>query len=335
MVAALLGFGLLILVVWPIQVPYFAMSPGPVEEVADLITIDDAERFDTTGELFLLTVGLREVNLFEYVEAQLDGKIDLIERDVIRPPGVTQEQVTRTNLQAMDESIDTAVFVALSRLGYDVSFGGDGVEVLEIVEASPADGALVVGDVIKRIDGEIISTAEQASDVIRSFGVGDTIELTGDRSGEQFATSITLVEHTELPDTAMVGVLFDTVGLRIVTPVSVRVDSRNIGGPSAGMMYTLTVLDLLTVEDLTKGHRIAGTGTIRFDETIGPIGGVRQKVFAARNIGAEYMLVPEANLADALTAAGEDIEVVPILVLQDAIDFFDRLEPAPTLVAAG
>jgi PDZ domain-containing protein len=100
-------------------------------------------------------------------------------------------------------------------------------------------------------------------------------------------------------------------------------------------MYTLAIMDLLTEEDLTKGHRIAGTGTIRFDETIGAIGGVRQKVFAARSIGAEYVLVPQDNYPDALTAAGDEVEIIPVVTLQDALDFLDSLEPVPALLASG
>jgi PDZ domain-containing protein len=132
----------------------------------------------------------------------------------------------------------------------------------------------------------------------------------------------------------MIGVVFDTINLEMDLPIDVDVDSRNIGGPSAGMMYTIALLDLLTEEDLTGGHRIAGTGTIRFDETVGAIGGVRQKVFAARAIGAEIVFVPADNLDVALTAADGDIVVVPIATLQEALDYLRALAPIPELVAS-
>jgi PDZ domain-containing protein len=275
------------------------------------------------------------VNVFEYVEAQFDDRVDLIDRDVIRPPGKTQEEITRTNLQAMDNSIDSAVFVALSRLGYDVGFTGDGVEVLQTVEGSPADGVLQEGDRFTVVAGEDVFTSDQAAAVIRSYEIGDTITLEGTRNDEPLEVQITLGPHPDLEGQPMVGVLFDTVNLEMVMPIDVRVDSRNIGGPSAGMMYALTLMDLLTSEDLIKGHRIAGTGTIRLDETVGAIGGVRQKVFGARSVGAEYILVPEANYDDALTAADDQIEVVAVSTLQDALDFLDDLELNPEVVAAG
>ena len=110
------------------------MSPGPVEEVSGLVSIADEPTYGSDGDLYLLTVGLREVNVFEWVEAHFDSEIDLIESERIRPSGTTPEQVTRRNLESMNESIDTAIFVALARLGYEVGFSGEGAEVLQVVE---------------------------------------------------------------------------------------------------------------------------------------------------------------------------------------------------------
>jgi len=326
--------GILVLALWPVKVPYYAMSPGPVEEVADLITIDEVGTFEPTGELYLLTVGLREINAFEWLEAQFDDKIDLIEREAIRPRGTTQEEVTRRNLQSMDASIETAVVVALTRSGYEVGFSGD-LGVTDLSPGSPAETALVIGDIVESVQGTPVDSPAEAAEIIRSYDVGDTIELAGTRDGEPFSVSITLVPHTDLEDTPMVGVVFQFINVEFELPIDVDVDSRNIGGPSAGMMYALAIIDLLSEDDLTRGHRIAGTGAINVDETVDPIGGVRQKVFAARAIGAEYVLVPEANYPDALTAAGDEIEVVPVATLQDALDFLDSLEPAATAAAAG
>jgi Lon-like protease len=335
LVAVSLALGLFVALLWPVKVPYFAMSPGPVEQVTDLITIGDTDTYPIDGATYLLTVGLKEVNPFEWIEARFfDDRIDLVDRDVIRPPGVTREEHTRTNLQAMSESIDIAVYVALVRLGYDVGFTGDGVEVFRIVEGSPAEGVLEVGDRITEIGGVAVETEEDAGAHIRTFGVGDTVRLVGSRGEEPLAVEVTLVPHTQIEGAAMVGVVLTTVGLEMVLPFEVKVDSRNIGGPSAGMMYALTILDLLTEDDLVKGHRVAGTGTIRFDESIGPVGGVRQKVFAARALGVEIVFVPEANHDAALSAAGDGIVIVPVATLQDALDYLDALEPAPPRVAA-
>jgi PDZ domain-containing protein len=346
--ASFLVVGLVVLLLWPVKVPYYAMSPGPVESVADLVTVTDAPVYESEGDFYLLTVGLREVNAFEWVEAQFDDTVDLIAREVIRPDGVSQEQVTRSNLESMNESIDTAVFVALGRLGYDVGFLGEGVEVIQLVEGAPAEKVMELGDRFTVVAGQQITTSDEAASIIRSFDIGDTITLEGTRinrgteaSGdsatlrEPITVEVTLVPHPDIEGAPMVGVVFDTVNLGLDLPVDVDVDSRNIGGPSAGMTYALTVMDLLTPDDLTKGHVIAGTGTIRFDETVGAIGGIRQKIFAARAIGAEIVFVPTANYEGALTAGSDDIEIVPVDTLQDALDYLESLQPAGLIAAAG
>jgi len=335
LVATFLAIGLVVMLLWPVKVPYVALSPGPVERVPDLITVDGAETYPPTGDLYLLTVGLRDVNVFEYIEAQFDEEVDLVDRERVRPRGVSQEEQKRTNLEAMDGSIEAAMFVALSRLGYDVGFEGDGVVVLDIVEGSPSDGVLEEGDIVSEVEGTPVEITDEAAAIIRSFEIGDTITLSIVRDDRPMDVEITLAPHPDLEGEPMVGVLLDTINLTLSVPIEVEVDSRNIGGPSAGMMYAVSLMDLLTPEDLTKGHRIAGTGTISFDETVGAIGGVRQKVYAARAVGAEIVFVPESNYEDALTAAGDDILIVPVTTLQDVLDFLEALQPVPEVVAAG
>ena len=205
----------------------------------------------------------------------------------------------------------------------------------------------MMGDRFTVVAGEEIETSDQAARIIRSYAIGDSITLEGSRlddlttfGSEDAARSpveveITLGAHPDLEGAPMVGVVFDTVGLEIDLPLDVGVDSGSIGGPSAGLAFTLTLIDLLSPEDLTRGHVIAGTGTIRFDESVGAIGGVRQKIFAARAIGAEVVLVPTANYEAALTAVGDGIEIVPVDTLQDALDFLATLQPISSLAAAG
>ena len=336
LVAAFLAVGLLVLVAWPVKLPYYAMSPGPVEQVANLVTINDVPRYESEGVFYLLTVSLRgEVNPFEWFEARfVDDQIDLVPSEVVRPAGTTEEQVTRSNQEAMNDSIHSAIYVALQRLGYEVKFAGDGVRILEVVADSPADGALQVEDVITRVEGTTVHTVDEASARIREFAPGDTITLEGSRGEESFTTDVTLIEHPDIAGAPMVGVVLDTLNLALDLPIDVRVDPGNIGGPSAGLGFTLTLLDLLTPGDMTKGHIIAGTGTIRFDETVGAIGGVRQKVYGARSIAAEVIFVPRDNYADAITASDDAIVVVPVDTLQDALDYLESLEPAPAIVAA-
>jgi len=107
--------------------------------------------------------------------------------------------------------------------------------------------------------------------------------------------------------------------------VDIEIDSQNIGGPSAGLMFTLEIINQITEDDLTRGQAIAGTGTIARDGTVGPIGGVKQKVFGAIDAGADYVLIPSANFSDAVEAAGDDIQVVEVATIEDALAFFETL----------
>jgi PDZ domain-containing protein len=305
-----------------------------VEEVSDLITIEDVEVYETNGGFYLLTIGLREVNVFEFVEAQFDSTVDLYPREDLRPPGVSEEEVSQQNIAAMDESIDTALYVALERLGYDVGFVVEGAIVTGVVEASPADGLLEAGDVVLEVEGVAVADGEAFFDAVQEYSTGDTITLAGTRGGEPLSVEITLGAHPELEGSPFVGVAYESNVIALDLPVDITIEAGGIGGPSAGMMYTLTLMDLLTEEDLLKGHLIAGTGVICFDESVVPIGGVRQKVYGARSVGAEYVLVPQANYEDAISAAGDEIEVVPVDKLQDALDFLDSLEPVSANVAS-
>jgi PDZ domain-containing protein len=127
------------------------------------------------------------------------------------------------------------------------------------------------------------------------------------------------------PERGMVGIMLEDAPVEVLFPVDVEIDSQNIGGPSAGMMFTLEIIDALTDEDLTHGRRIAGTGTINEDGEVGPIGGMKQKTFGAIDAGADYLLVPAANYEEAADAAGDDIVVVRIETIEDALTFLESL----------
>ena len=190
------------------------------------------------------------------------------------------------------------------------------------------------GDVILEVNGLEVADGDAFVYEVQEYGTGETITLAGTRAGEPLSVEVTLGIHPELEDAPWIGVAFESNLVGLAIPIDVVIEAGGIGGPSAGMMYALAVIDLLTEEDLLKGHRIAGTGVIRFDSSVGAIGGVRQKVYGARSVGAEYILVPEENYEDALAAADGDIVVEKVATLQDALDFLDSLEPVAANVAS-
>ncbi len=338
--AVMLVLGIALALAWPINIPYYALSPGPVNDVSDFVKVEQPLD-DATGDLFFLTVSLKEVNVLEWVAAKFDSRIDLAPRENIRPAGVSQDQLRRENLDLMERSKQNAIFVALTRLGYEVTYKGSGAKVNAVIEGSAADGNLEPGDVIVAVDGEPVEFSTEAVDLIGGHRPGDRIELTIQRPvGEDGTDTETIVVPIVLgpfraveddgsvtvdENRAMVGVTLADAHVDVVFPMDVEIDSRNIGGPSAGMMFTLEIMDELTPTDLTRGHRVAGTGTIDPDGVVGAIGGVRQKVYGAIDAGAEYVLVPTDNYDDAVTAAGDDIEVVAVGTIDDALAFFDTL----------
>lgn len=336
----MLFFGAVLFAAWPINVPYFALSPGPVNDVGDFVEVEDRDGEDT-GELFFLTVSLKEVNAIEAFFGWLDSEVDLTRRENIRPIGVSQEELRRQNLAEMELSKQTAIVIALGQLGFDVTLKGNGALVTSVVEGAAADGVLQADDVVVGVNEGVIEFSDDAVRLIGALKPGDTVRLDIRRPTDESATEfedlsveITLGVFIGVDDSGnevvdedrgMVGVLLSNFNVETVLPVHVEIDSQNIGGPSAGLMFTLEIVNQLTDEDMTRGHVIAGTGTIARDGSVGPIGGVRQKVFGAIDAGAEFVLVPAGNFADALDAAGDDVQVVSIAVIEDALEFFESI----------
>ncbi len=324
----------------PISMPYYAMSPGPVSDVSDYIEVDDPS--DTTeGELFFLTVSLQEVNVIEWVAAKLDSRVDLAPRENIRPAGVSQEQLREQNLALMRRSQEDAKFVALEYLGYEVTYIGSGALINSTIEGSAAEGTLEPGDIIKAVDGEEVEFYNDAVAMIGGRAPGEELVLTIERATEESVDTVEIPlvlgpyrfvdadgNVLDDPDRGMAGVMLSDADVEVIFPIDVEIDSQNIGGPSAGMMFTLEIINALTDEDITHGNRIAGTGTISRDGVVGAIGGIKQKTFGAIDAGAQYILVPANNYEDAVEAAGDDIEVVRVETIQDALTFLASLAAA-------
>jgi len=318
-----------------VAVPYYALSPGTVNEVDQHLTIPDNAVVGEDGELMFLTVFVEEVSALEYVGAWFDGDVSLRPLEELRPPGETDEQRVERGRAQINQSSQTASVVALTHLGYDVTFTGQGALLVGLVPDSPAAAAgLEVGEVIIAVNGTPVQLADDLVSVLSGLAPGDAVALTVEATtpeglaGATREVQLTLAEHPEVTDRGFIGVAPDTLNFGVDLPFPVEFDTSGIGGPSAGMMFALGVIDQLTESDLTRGHRIAGTGTLSPDGDVGPIGGVRQKVFAARNADAEIVLVPAENYDDAIAAAGDDIEVVAVDTIDDALAFLEGLPAA-------
>ena len=331
--AVFMVIGIAIAIAWPIKVPYYTLSPGPVYDTSDFIHVVGPDEV-IDGEMFFLTVSLREANMFEYLAAQVNPKVDVAPRQNIRPTGVSPTDLRRENLARMNQSKTDAQFVALTKLGYEPTYIGTGALVIETVPDSAADGVLLTDDVIIGIDGHEIAFRSDVIDDLADKEIGDRVILEIERviegSGdvELVEVEIVLGVHVDDPSRPMVGVLLDNNPPIIEFPVEVEMDSQNIGGPSAGMMFTLEIMNQATEEDFTGGLRMAGTGTISHDGTVGAIGGVTQKVHAAIDAGATVVFIPANNYDDAVAAAGDKIIVVRVETIDDALDYLGYEEPS-------
>jgi Lon-like protease len=322
-----------------------ALVPGPAEDTLGLVTIEGARTYPAAGELLLTTVAVREnLDLGTWWEARRSSTADVVPRETVYPPELDAEETAAQNALLMDDSQNTAALAALDAAGYDVTAAASGAAVAA-VEPDAVTDELVVGDTVTALDGASVRDAAELVELVQAGAPGDEVELTvRDVDGEERTVEVTYGANPVDADLAYVGVLLRT---ELDLPVEVTIDAGIIGGPSAGLMFALGVLELLGEDDLTGGRVVAGTGTITVDGEVGAVGGVRQKVVAASTRrgaadAASVFLVPRANLAEARRAplAG-DLLLVPVDDLEGALAALDDVragrEPdeAYALEAAG
>ena len=304
-----------------VKTDYYFMSPGPPYQWD--IEYGNIENYEFDGNLFQLTVRRDEANALIYAWSYVDNSVDLYPREVILPKGVTPEELTQISIQNMKTSENVAIAVALTYIGYDIGSKGDGVSVVGILDDSPVKDKLLKGDVLNSINGEEISSATEFIATLRRYQIGDfvTIGLERDFDGEtkNIEVETKLIEHIEYEGEPMVGFLATTINERFDFPFEVDIKTGNVGGPSAGLMMALNVYNNLIPEDITNSLVVAGTGTIEIDGSVGPVGGIKQKVIAAKRAGAELILVPTANFEEAIPMASESTAIVAIDSFEEAL----------------
>ncbi|MGQ0847977.1 MAG: YlbL family protein [Actinomycetota bacterium] len=304
---------------WTVRLPFYAFSPGPVGDAVAAVEIGEVTTYQATDSLLMLTVSSQEVNPLEALVVAFDPTVDLVRREAVRDPDETDEEFVARNQANMDLSKETAITLALRRLGYEVTTSSDGVVVAEIIEGLPAASVLEVDDVIVSIDGEPVELPEQVGRLLTGKEPGSLIELNVLRGETELQLEVELSPRHDDPEVAMIGISAGAKNARFEYPFPIDIDAGLIGGPSAGMMYALAVIEVLTPGSLSAGRVVAGTGTIDTEGKVGGIGGVRQKVVAAEAAGADVMLVPSANYEEALTANRQTLELIPVSTLDEAL----------------
>jgi Lon-like protease len=316
----LLGGIVLAVLLWQafftVKVPYVALGPGPTVNTLgqadkhDVINISGTPVTTSKGQLRLVTVSVTsDLTLFDAVKGWLQHDYAVVPRELIYPPNQTEQQVDQQNAQEFKDSQTSAETAALRDLGYPVQ-----VTVKEVKAGTPADGVLKVGDVITSVDGTQVTSATKLTELIRAkpAGTGRTVSYT--RNGTPATVTITPRAEDGSP---RIGV---TVEQKQPHPFDLKIDLDRIGGPSAGLMFTLGIIDKIEPDDLTGGQVIAGTGTIDDEGNVGPIGGVPQKLVAAKRDGAKIFLTPAGNCAEAVANAVPGLPMARVATLDDALN---------------
>jgi PDZ domain-containing protein len=306
-------------------------APGFTASVEPMVQLPSQYRHSSTGSLILTTVIPQAPILAgEWAYAHLDHSIKLEPQTQIVPSNKTAQSVSRENYQMLQDSETTAVIVGLRLAGYPVATNNDGVSIVSILPSSPAVAVLQPDDVITGVNNNPVISPTDLTKQLESVTPGSTLNLRIERHGHIMDVSVPTMEPLEAGGPVRIGISIvqHYSGFSLPFPVEIVPQKVN-GGPSAGLMFTLGVYDLVTDQDLTGGRKIAGTGTIDLEGNVGPIGGVQQKVVAAERAGAEYFLSPAENYPDALAMATH-ITVIKAATAQDAINFLRSLPPLKT-----
>ena len=302
-----------------VELPYYAYRPGSVRDTEPLITIADDQTFPSDGTISYTTVSLRQATLLGMLMGWLDDDVDVFPRDKVLGDRNAEENRT-LNLQMMDTSKQVATQVALERLGHPVDVSITGETVVNVLPDLPADGVLEPGDTITAVNGERLDEPDDLTRVLSADSPGDEVTITVEPpSGSQPRdVELALGADPDDPDRAIIGIEVTGRGIDFDFPVDVTIDTGDVGGPSAGLAFTLAIIDDLTPGDLTGGADVAVTGTISSDGTVGPVGGTGQKAAAVRAEGYDVFLVPTADYDAARRHAG-DVDVIAVDTLDEAL----------------
>jgi PDZ domain-containing protein len=302
-----------------LPVPYVALGPGPTLDTlgadtggTEIIQITGARERPDTGHLNLTTVSVHDgLDLLSAFKDWVDGRHSVVPREEVYPPGQSQEEFDQRTTKEFTESQSSAEFAALGELNYPVQ-----VLIKEIPDGSPSKGKLAVGDVLRAVNNVPVTDYEDVAKQLSGLKPGATVTVRYTRGGRDSTVPIVTTKATER-EGAAIGVFLDQ---RRDAPFTVKIAlDESIGGPSAGLMFALGILQKVGPDDLTGGRFIAGTGTIDTDGKVGPIGGIQLKMIAAKDRGAIIFLVPADNCTDALASPPAGLQLIKVDNLHGAV----------------
>ncbi|MFB7272921.1 PDZ domain-containing protein [Streptomyces sp. NPDC056244] len=329
-----------------ITVPYSEMSPGPtVNTLGDaggepVLQISGHQTYPTSGHLNMTTVRVTgadyKMNIVEAVYGWLAHDSVVVPHDTLYPDGKTEEQSTQENAEEFSQSQESAKVAALKELDIPVS---SRTVVSSVIKDGAAEGTLHAGDVIKQVDGSPVRQPADVARLVTKHKPGEDVifsivpaaeakraEKAGKEPGGTERVTVT-TQKSEDGGRAVVGI---QAGTDHTFPFNVDIKLADVGGPSAGLMFALGIVDKLTPGPLTGGKFVAGTGTIDDEGQVGPIGGIEMKLVGARGAGAEYFLTPEQNCAAAASDVPDGLTLVKVKTIDDARKSLNRIRDGDT-----
>ena len=304
-----------------VGLPYVVMSPGPATNILGnidgkpLLAVEGATTYPTTGRLDFTTVSVDggpgvTITVYDVARAWLSDSEEVLRVDDVFPPDSSQEEVEEEGAAEMAGSQSVATATALRAMGREVE---QTVVIADVFEGGPSQGVLEPGDVLVSVGDAEASSSDAVRAAVQQTEPGDTVPVVVLREGEERTVAVRPAESAR---GTVIG-----VGLRLDydLPVDVSLRTGNVGGPSAGLMFSLAIYDVLTPGELTGGKEIAGTGTMEDDGTVGPIGGIRQKLVGAQAAGADFFLAPADNCSDVAGHVPDGLRVVRVATFDEGL----------------
>ncbi|MGM0216960.1 SepM family pheromone-processing serine protease [Enterococcus sp. AZ126] len=331
---------ILLIVIMIFPIPYYIEGPGTTENLKDFVTVNNKKDAEP-GAFYLTTVGVRKATLGSALKAKFSDFQELVSKEELMGSS-TSSEYDRIQQYYMDSSKNAAIEQALKLADVPYKMIFKGVYVLAIEDNSSFKGKISVGDTVTGIDGKTFKSSEEFVDYVKKQKVGQNVTVSYLQDGKSKEAEGKLIE---LPTDKKAGI---GIGLtdhtEIESSIPVEIDAGNIGGPSAGLMFTLETYEQLTQKEIRKGHKIAGTGTINTQGVVGRIGGIDKKVVTASKNEMEIFFAPDdeitkemkkaepgikTNYEEAKAAAekiGTKMKIVPVKNVQDALDYLDALK---------
>lgn len=295
-----------------------------------VVSVEGLDTYPTEGSLDFLTIILdggprSDVTAWDWLLAELDPATDVFNTADVYPEDITAQQIQEQNVELMAQSQDGAAVVALRALDIEVP---EQVKVAQITTDAPAADTLQVNDEVLRVGEQDIADPEDVREALQVFEPGEEVPFVLVRDGEEMTLVVPTGEgepdpaDPDAPPRTVIGVFLAS---DFDLPYDVTIDAGNVGGPSAGMMFSLAIYDKLTPGSLTGGLDFAGTGTINSDGTVGGIGGIRQKMVAAENAGVDYFLAPAPNCNEVVGRIPDGLQVAKVGTFEEARDIVEAL----------